>query len=667
VHADDLLIEGARRASVAARDLWWRARPRDAPREVPLLRVRRRLDVVAAALCGVAAPILPADPPPPPTWLARAFARTPPHLIVRTALPMNDGMRIWLPRAIATPHDEHAVIVLYRLATLEQAARVARGTAFHAPTDPLERDLYLLCEAAAIDRALARELPGLAADLERARRSALRDRPAGARLSAVEEMAESLVREVLMSELATPPSWLVTAASPVESAVWARRMARERRGAVRAYRGVPKVWLWGDIADDSASITRHAGDDPSAEASRAGRSATLRYRPRARRAADDEDDERPGTWMIRPDEPMESAEDPMGLQRPADHDDEANAADLADALSELPEARIARTPGRPREVLDSDGSVARAGAVPNETALSESGIVYPEWDYRRNAYVQRGAVVRVRRVSPGSEAWVDDVLRRHAALVRRVRRRFDALRPRRIRVARQIDGDEVDLTAYVRAFAERFAHRGHDEGLYIGTRRIRRDLVLALLIDASASTDSWVSGALRVIDVEKEAVVVLLEALDALGDRHAVLAFSGEGPRDVHVAMLKEFDEQGTREVRRRVAALEPDGYTRAGAAIRHASAILSREVARHRLLLILSDGKPNDVDGYDGRYGIADTRQAIAEARLQGIAAFGLTVDREAHSYLTSIFGRGGYAMLPRQDILPSVLVDVVRRLLVM
>ena len=167
-------------------------------------------------------------------------------------------------------------------------------------------------------------------------------------------------------------------------------------------------------------------------------------------------------------------------------------------------------------------------------------------------------------------------------------------------------------------------------------------------------------GAQRIVDVEKEALVVLLEALDALGDRHAVFAFSGQGPRHVRVLTVKGFDEAGGVAIRRRVAALEPDGYTRVGAAIRHASALLAEERARHRLLLILSDGKPNDVDEYAGRYGIEDTRQAVAEARLQGLVPFCLTVDREAPAYMPSIFGRG-FALLRCQELLPGVLVEVV------
>ena len=369
--------------------------------------------------------------------------------------------------------------------------------------------------------------------------------------------------------------------------------------------------------------------------------------------------------MVRADEPMESAEDPMGLQRPADQDAAAEAADLADSVSELPELRVTRMPGTPREVLESDAGTAARAQVRRGRPDDSAGIVYPEWDYRLGAYRERGAIVRAGRIPPGSGAWVAAVMARHAALVRRVRHRFEGLRPRRVRVGRQADGAELDLAAYVDAFADWHGASAGDDRFYIAARPARRDLAIALLVDVSASTDSWVAGSLRIIDVEKESLVVLLEALDALGDRHAALAFSGEGPGDVRVATLKDFDERAGPDVRRRVAGLEPDGYTRVGAAVRHASALLGRQAARHRLLLILSDGKPNDLDEYEGRYGIEDTRQAVAEARLQGVVPFCLTVDRDAPAYLPAIFGPRGYTLLRRQELLPVVLVDVVRRLL--
>lgn len=664
-HAEDLLVEGARRAAVAIRELWWRGRPEEERGEVPLERVKRRVDLFVSALSGHVLPILPADPPPAPTWLARVFGRAPRHLDMRLAIAATDGERVWLPRRLRVD-DDCGAMRTYRLLALEQVARALRGTPSLVPLEPLERDLYLLAESVAVDRILVRDFPGLASDLVAERSRALRERPSAAWHTPLERRVDAMVCEVLASDPLVPPAWMTVSATPGESRAWARRLASDQRRGSGRYRGLPVVALWGGVAraavgeGDVRALPGRGGETPQAP-----RVASLRHRPSPRHADADEDGDAQGTWMVRPDEPMESAEDPMGLQRPADRDDDANAGDLADVVSELPEARVVRTPASPREVLTADEARLRTVAVPHDAVTADGGLVYPELDYRRSAYRRHGAVVRPRHLSPGSAEWVDDVLRRRATLVRRVRRRFEGLRARRLLLGRQTDGPDLDLAAYVSAFADRRGRHAGDDRFYVAARRVRRDLALMVLVDASASTDSWVSGALRVIDVEKEAVIVLLEALDAVGDRHAALAFTGEGPGDVRVATLKDFDARGGVEVHRRVAALEPDGYTRAGAAIRHASTLLAREAARHRLLLILSDGKPNDVDEYEGRYGIEDTRQAVAEARVQGVVPFCLTVDRAAPTYVPSIFGPAGYAMLPRQEALTSVLVEVVRRLL--
>ncbi len=202
------------------------------------------------------------------------------------------------------------------------------------------------------------------------------------------------------------------------------------------------------------------------------------------------------------------------------------------------------------------------------------------------------------------------------------------------------------------------------QALYRSQRRSKRDLAILLLIDVSGSTDGWVSSGRRVIDVEREALLLVCIALDALGEPYAVQAFSSHGPQSVSVRTLKRFDEPYGNQVARRIAALEPEQYTRAGAAIRHASATLMRQAAAQRLLLLLSDGKPNDVDVYEGRYGVEDMRRAVIEARLQGIAPFCLTVDRQAAGYLPEVFGAKQYALLARPAMLPTALLDWMQRL---
>jgi nitric oxide reductase NorD protein len=180
----------------------------------------------------------------------------------------------------------------------------------------------------------------------------------------------------------------------------------------------------------------------------------------------------------------------------------------------------------------------------------------------------------------------------------------------------------------------------------------------------SGSTDAWISAHRRTIDVEREALLLVCEALERLREPYSVLAFSGEGPAHVTVRRVKDFSECQSPEIAQRIAGLEPERYTRAGAAIRHASALLMREAAHHRLLLILSDGKPNDLDEYDGRYGVEDMRQSVMEASQQGIFTFCLTIDRHSAGYLPAVFGDHHYAVLHRPDMLPSALIGWLRRL---
>ena len=172
-------------------------------------------------------------------------------------------------------------------------------------------------------------------------------------------------------------------------------------------------------------------------------------------------------------------------------------------------------------------------------------------------------------------------------------------------------------------------------------------------------------GNARIIDIEKTALLLTSEALDALGDVYSILTFSGVGAGDVRLRTLKDFAERNGKTVRQRIGALKPEGYTRMGAAIRHAVAQMGRTNAGHRLLLIISDGKPNDKDHYQGRFAVEDARQAIAEARAAGVHPFCLTVDRKGSSYLMRIFGPAGHVVLRHPDQLPLALVGVVRQIL--
>ncbi|MEP7027118.1 MAG: VWA domain-containing protein [Candidatus Eisenbacteria bacterium] len=663
---EELIVEAAHAAAVHSNALWRRMRP-PAPGPPGLSELKPRLELFLAALCAGAPPIVVAEPPAVPTWLGRWARRLPPHLVERRALPSTDGARLRLPPRMDEDAGQEAVA--FRIVALGQALRARRGSARALPDDASTavRDLYTLAEAVAVDREMASLAPGLAPHLERLKQRMLAQRPADRLLLATEREVERLVRAVLAAPPGEPPTHVPLAPTPAASLAWAEASAAVLVEGGARYRGLPAVPLWGRIDPIGLTVAPTPGaggpDDP-ADPPRPGRTHMLRRRPRVREAAPDEDDAHTGMWMAPTSDRQESVEDPMGLTRPTDRDDAADAGALADALAELPEARLVATPGRAREILASeDPPAVRALRAPDSTS-SATGIAYPEWNWKSASYVENRAHVRLVPPREGTDAWVAAVSRRHAPLVQQARRRFERLRPRRVRLTRQMDGPEVDLDAWVEAQAGIRAGSAASDRLYVVERPLRRDVAVLVLVDASASTDAWVDGDRRVIDVEKEALVLVCEALTALGDRYAILAFSGEGPESVHVSTLKDFGAPADAGVRRRIAGLEPDRYTRLGAAVRHATAMLARERARHRLLLLLSDGKPNDVDQYEGRYGVEDARQAVHEARLEGILPFCLTVDRQATVYLPRIFQPSGFTVLRRTSALPGALLDVVRQL---
>ena len=409
---------------------------------------------------------------------------------------------------------------------------------------------------------------------------------------------------------------------------------------------------------DSDNASGPASADPT-------RSARLARQPKVREAPHDEDDTRQGAWMIQASAPHEVAEDPFGLQRPTDRDTQTAADEFAESLAELEQARLISTPGRPKEVLLSDDApVGRTKHGGGEGADGPEHIRYPEWDHRIQAYNDPGAIVRLLPAANGPQQWVDKTLAEHRSMLDAIRRRFEMLRRERTPLRRQLDGDNLDLEACIDARADFQAGHPMAQALYRSQKRTRRDMTIMLLIDISGSTDGWVSSGRRVIDVEREALLLVCIALGAMGEPYAVQAFSGHGPQSVSVRTLKRFDEPYGNQVAMRIAALEPDQYTRAGTAIRHASATLMREPASQRLLLLLSDGKPNDVDVYEGRYGVEDTRRAVIEAKLQGIAPFCLTVDRYAAAYLPGVFGAKQYALLAKPSMLPTALLDWMQRL---
>ena len=280
------------------------------------------------------------------------------------------------------------------------------------------------------------------------------------------------------------------------------------------------------------------------------------------------------------------------------------------------------------------------------------GIPLPEWDYRKSLLLPDHCRLQPMIAADALPAELPEALRKTA---HRLRQQFAALAPARRWLKAQQDGPELDIDNCVRNIADQASGQTPDQGAYLAQARCERDLACLLLADLSLSTDNWVSDSHRIIDVIRESLLLFAEAMSATGDRFGLYGFSSLKRHNVRFNLIKDFSTRYNAQARGRILALKPGYYTRMGAALRQASRILVEQPAARRLLLLISDGKPNDLDLYDSRYGIEDTRMAIHEARRLGLQPFCVTIDREGGAYLPYIFGPAGFTVIRKPEDLPS------------
>ena len=269
---------------------------------------------------------------------------------------------------------------------------------------------------------------------------------------------------------------------------------------------------------------------------------------------------------------------------------------------------------------------------------------------------------------PGDTDFVDGVMAEHGAMISSLRRCFEALRPDGLRPLKGLtDGEELDIDAVIAARMARRAGVAPPAGLYRARQRTDRDVSVAFLVDMSSSTNEHINTASkRIIDVEREALVVVAEAVHALGDASAIYGYSGFGREQVAFYVAKDFADPWDQRVRERIGRIGWKMENRDGAAIRHATQKLASGPGKVKLLLLLSDGKPLDCgcDHYSDDYAQEDTRMALVEARKSGVHPFCITVDPHGRRYLERMYGPGGYTIIDSVEALPQRLTAIYRRL---
>jgi nitric oxide reductase NorD protein len=665
---------------------------------LPLSDVSRTLALYARAHCGEDVQIRPV----PARQGRRAF---------------SEGRHLYLPERVDRYGDERDFTV-YRVLAARTAAYIEFGSFeldlrkvpgdwahpahdeselerfFRSfPNKSLAKDLFAVVEDARVEGAMLEEYPGLARDIVTLRPDELALRPDFEDLAPVEAMVEGLlqrswgVRSPGGGELGEQVEQLWTRilpaldpmASVADSAALVpqlyqvadallRKVADEpppdpkeqgggkgkkpptpdgsskpedgAGGAEQDYKGLEANGLGSAMRPEEMSPDDRAADEQARDVQDAmaeeGLEATLREIRRAMRQdrGGDESSYDEMVAFLERNPPAEGGQVEIGPDREAiEHQ--------------------ARQSGRP---LDPD-------ADPNA-----KGVIQPEWDHGIQDYKPAWVQVKEHKLEPDSGEFVQGVLDEYGAEIRQLRRRFQALRPEQMRRVRGVvDGDEFDLDRLIEARVERRAGGTPSDRIYSRHHRNQRDVAVAFLVDLSSSTNE-VAGETgkRIIHVEKEALVMIAEAVDAIGDACGIYGFSGYGRDHVAFYVAKDFKDPYDDTVRRRIGRMTHKMENRDGAAIRYAARKLLAQPASTRLLVLLSDGRPLDCgcDAYYDAYAQADTKVALRELRQQGIHPFCITVDPRARAYLKEMYGDVGFVVIDRAETLPQRLPAIYQRL---
>ena len=365
----------------------------------------------------------------------------------------------------------------------------------------------------------------------------------------------------------------------------------------------------------------------------------------------------------------------------------SDEASLADPNSDLPGQRsqiqirddpFSQWNTNPQQEMNPEQDIFNRASGPEspeqDLDKGDRAFYYDEWDRELADYRTRWCRIIERVGSRGSRGFVELVRSRYSGVISSIRYQFQLMRPENLRRIRgEIDGEDYDLQSVIDYALDKRSTGLIDDRLYTRKLRRERDVAVSFLLDMSSSTARTISRypnhpytqpGQRIIDIEKEGLVLMSEALEAVGDSYSMQGFTSEGRRNVKFYLIKDFSEGYSAEVERRIGGISYQNNTRLGAAIRHATTRLSRQDARTKLMIVLSDGRPYDHDYGDSRYAREDTRMALRQARIEGITPFCITIDRESEDQLRDMYGEVGYTIIDDVLSLPERLPGIYSRL---
>jgi nitric oxide reductase NorD protein len=544
------------------------------------------------------------------------------------------------------------------------------------PEKQLALDIYNIVENTRVEKYLTQEFKGLRRDMEYISELMWKERPELSTLPRAQAAVEALLQKLYWGKLKGKISADISSA--VERAEkLVKDMLKKRATAEDSAWVTVKIYeLFEEFADEGYSKVPEVlfrGDIKPARITVALRQTEKELSEKLKKLMEELDIQPPDDLDKKIIEVKNEVLDPLYHGAPLEFLAKFNIQ-IPDEVWEKIKKEIERRLGELGEidaslltkVLDSAGRMVRAEIEAQETKFQvemteedmAGAFLYDEWDHEMGHYRAKWCALREKVIKKGDEKFVEKTLEKHLGLVNQVRRQFEMLRPQYKKLKKQIYGEDIDIDAFIEAKADIAAGITPSDKVYIKTDKRERDIAVAFLVDLSGSTTGWV------IETEKEALVLMCEALEILGDKYAIFGFSGKTRKQCDFYIIKRFDEKYDDEVKARIAGMDAFDYTRMGPPIRHLNNILEELPAKVKIMIILSDGKPEDFDEYKGEHGIEDTRKALIEAKKKHIKPFCITIDKEARDYISHMYGDVSYIILDDVKDLPRKLPEVYRRL---
>jgi len=358
-------------------------------------------------------------------------------------------------------------------------------------------------------------------------------------------------------------------------------------------------------------------------------------------------------------EKVETVEEYDGQSRKSDAADDLD--EHAEALDEVNMKHVIRSTERASSIYRAD-MILEGFALEVGDNAAGAGTPYPEWDFKRGTYRPNWCFVQEIAAQASDPAWLAQVTTRRRALIFRLKRQFASLTSEWLRIKRQNAGSEFDIDAVIDSEVRRRSGGAPNESVYIDTRRDLQDVAALLLIDLSYSTDAWLDG-VRVLDTIRDSVFCVGEVLEDFVDRFAVAGFSSNTRRACHYHLIKGFHDPW-HTARGRLGTVQPGGYTRIGAALRHAHEMLERQHAKKKIVLLITDGRPCDYDQYEGNHGIHDVKKAIEVGHQHGTATHAFAIEKRAAEYFPRMFTQHHFDIIPNPERLTQTICKLFARL---